>query len=159
RGVASRRPRAPVRTDRSARRRALFVQPVEPDGRRGLRSEPARLAGRRGIRDQREHPAYSSHGNRGLDEVQPHQALNLGIILVVRPRRWLFTALAVLVAGLVLVAGRGPLLRSAGRFLVVDEPVRPADFIVIAIDAGGSGVLEAADLVHSGISPRVALFA
>jgi hypothetical protein len=77
----------------------------------------------------------------------------------VRARRWLFTALGILAASLVLVAGRGPLLRAAGGLLVVDEPLRAADAIVIAINAGGSGVLEAADLVHSGIAQRVALFA
>jgi len=43
--------------------------------------------------------------------------------------------------------------------LVSDDPVRPADAIVIAIDAGGAGVLEAADLVHDGIASHVALFA
>jgi hypothetical protein len=34
-----------------------------------------------------------------------------------------------------------------------------ADVIVIAVDADGAGVLEAADLVHSGIATRVAVFA
>jgi hypothetical protein len=58
-----------------------------------------------------------------------------------------------------LAAGRGPLLRVAGRVLVVEDSLRPVDAVVIAIDAGGPGVLEAADLVHSGISTRVALFA
>jgi hypothetical protein len=54
---------------------------------------------------------------------------------------------------------RTPILRAAGWALVVDEPVEPADIIVVAIDAGGSGVLEAADLVRSGIAARVAVFA
>lgn len=54
---------------------------------------------------------------------------------------------------------RRPLLRSAGWILVSDDPIRPADAIVIAIDAGAAGVLEAADLVHGGIASHVALFA
>jgi hypothetical protein len=64
-------------------------------------------------------------------------------------------------AGAVIVgvpAVRGPVLRAAGWALVVDEPVKPADIIVLAADAGGAGVLEAADLVHSGIATRVAVF-
>lgn len=55
-------------------------------------------------------------------------------------------------------AVRTPLLRSAGRLLVADEPLEAADVVVVAIDADGAGVLEAADLVHEGIAPRVAVF-
>jgi hypothetical protein len=51
-----------------------------------------------------------------------------------------------------------PVLRAAGRVLVVDEPVTPADIIVIANDSGGAGALQAADLVHGGIATRVAVF-
>jgi hypothetical protein len=53
---------------------------------------------------------------------------------------------------------REPVLRAAGWALVVDEPVRPADIIVISSAASGAGALEAADLVQSGIAPRVAVF-
>jgi hypothetical protein len=53
---------------------------------------------------------------------------------------------------------REPVLRAAGRALVVDEPVAPADVIVIATDAGGAGALQAADLVHDDIATRVAVF-
>ena len=56
-------------------------------------------------------------------------------------------------------AVREPILRAVGRALVVKEPIAPADTIVIALDAGGAGVLEAADLVQSGIATRVAVFA
>src|SRR5215467_12757810 len=50
-------------------------------------------------------------------------------------------------------------LRLAGRAIVVDQPpVGSADMIVVAIDAGGAGTLEAADLVHRGVSNRVAVF-
>jgi hypothetical protein len=50
-------------------------------------------------------------------------------------------------------------LRAAGWALVVYEPVVPADIIVISLDSGGAGALQAADLVQSGIATRVAVFA
>lgn len=53
---------------------------------------------------------------------------------------------------------RGPLLRAAGSALVAEDPLSSADVIVITIDAGAAGVLEASDLVHSGIASRVAVF-
>jgi uncharacterized SAM-binding protein YcdF (DUF218 family) len=54
---------------------------------------------------------------------------------------------------------REPILRAAGWALVVkNEPVAPADVIVISIDSDGAGALEAADLVRSGVSKRVAVF-
>jgi hypothetical protein len=65
--------------------------------------------------------------------------------------------LAAVVVGL--VAGRTPILRSLGWALVADDPLETADVIVVAIDAGSAGVLEAADLVHTGVAPRVAVFA
>jgi hypothetical protein len=53
---------------------------------------------------------------------------------------------------------REPLLRAAGWALVVNEPVAAADIIVVSLDSGGAGALEAADLVQSGIATRVAVF-
>jgi uncharacterized SAM-binding protein YcdF (DUF218 family) len=53
---------------------------------------------------------------------------------------------------------RDPVLQAAGWALVVNEPVVPADIIVLSLDSGGAGALEAADLVQSGISKRVAVF-
>ena len=53
---------------------------------------------------------------------------------------------------------REPVLRAAGWALVVNEPVAPADIIVVSLDSGGAGALEAADLVQSGIAKRVAVF-
>lgn len=50
-------------------------------------------------------------------------------------------------------------LHGLGQALVADDPVTSADVIVISVDAGGAGVLEAADLVRSGVSKRVAVFA
>jgi len=53
---------------------------------------------------------------------------------------------------------REPILRAAGWALVVNEPVASADIIVLSLDSGGAGALEAADLVQSGVSKRVAVF-
>jgi hypothetical protein len=66
----------------------------------------------------------------------------------------LVAVLAVVAAGVLCV----PLLRAAGWALVVEEPVRPSDIIVVASDSGGAGALEAADLVLGGIAARVAVF-
>ena len=41
---------------------------------------------------------------------------------------------------------------------MVQQPVATADIIVVAIDADGAGALEAADLVHHGVSTQVAVF-
>src|SRR6266700_5315313 len=75
--------------------------------------------------------------------------------------RWGSVLLAVaLVAAVVLAVPsvREWGLRAAGRALVADEPLEPADVIVISSDSAGAGVLEAADLVHSRIATRVAVF-
>src|ERR1700719_3395665 len=53
---------------------------------------------------------------------------------------------------------REPVLRAAGWALVVNEPVAPSEIIVVSIDSGGAGALEAADLVQNGIATRVAVF-
>jgi len=54
---------------------------------------------------------------------------------------------------------RQSILRSAGWALVNRQvPVTSADVIVVAIDSGGAGTLEAADLVHRSVSNRVAVF-
>jgi len=65
-----------------------------------------------------------------------------------------------LVAGAIVAvpAVREPVLRAAGWALVVNEPLGVADIIVISLDSGGAGALEAADLVKSGIATRVAVF-
>jgi hypothetical protein len=51
-----------------------------------------------------------------------------------------------------------PVLRAAGWALVTEEPISPADIIVIATDSFGAGALQATDLVHSGVATRVAVF-
>jgi hypothetical protein len=67
--------------------------------------------------------------------------------------------LAVLASvALLAFALRTRILRAAGWSLVADDPIGPADVIVLTIDAGAAGVLEAADLVREGIANRVAVF-
>lgn len=77
-------------------------------------------------------------------------------------RRWMAIVLAVVLAGaasMFVPAIRTRVLRAAGRTLVItNASVESADIIVVAIDADGAGVLEAADLVHEGVSTRVAVF-
>jgi hypothetical protein len=61
-------------------------------------------------------------------------------------------------ATLAVLSVQEPVLRALGWALVVNEPVPSADVIVVSIDSGPAGALEAADLVHGGISKRVAVF-
>jgi hypothetical protein len=77
-----------------------------------------------------------------------------------RPRSSTMLIVVALAAAAILAVPsvREPVLRAAGWVLVVDEPVAPADIIVIAGDSGGAGALQAADLVHSGIATRVEVF-
>jgi hypothetical protein len=75
--------------------------------------------------------------------------------------RWAPILVVVALAAAVIVvvpSVREPVLRAAGWALVVSEPVAVADIIVVSIDSGGAGALEAADLVQSGIATRVAVF-
>jgi hypothetical protein len=78
-----------------------------------------------------------------------------------RPRSGPFLVVVALAAAAIVAVPsiREPVLRTAGWALVVNEPVAPADIIVISPDSGGAGTLEAADLVQSGIATRVAVFA
>ncbi len=84
-------------------------------------------------------------------------------------RRWIFARpiWATIIAALVFVAFaivairplREPVLRAAGWALVAkNEVVAPADVIVLTVDSGSAGALEAADLMQSGVSKRVAVF-
>jgi hypothetical protein len=79
-----------------------------------------------------------------------------------RRPRWapILIVVALAMAAIVAVLSvREPILRAAGWALVVNEPLAPADVIVVSLDSGGAGALEAADLVQSGIAKRVAVFA
>jgi hypothetical protein len=76
--------------------------------------------------------------------------------------RWVRLFGVAVLAGAVIIAVpavREGILRAAGWALVVDEPLEPSDIVVVTADSDGAGVLEAAALVHSGIAPRVAVFA
>jgi hypothetical protein len=75
--------------------------------------------------------------------------------------RWalILVVVALAAAMIVIVPSLGEsAMRAAGWALVVSEPVAPADIIVVSPYSGGAGVLEAADLVLSGIAKRVAVF-
>jgi len=81
--------------------------------------------------------------------------------MTIRQRRWVWIAVVVLVGSVTVAVPsvRIQVLRQAGWALVLDETVEPADVIVISVDAGGAGVLGAADLVDRGIATRVAVLA
>jgi hypothetical protein len=76
--------------------------------------------------------------------------------------RWYWLVIVTLLLSILAVCVPGSrkyILRSAGRIIVADRPsVESADIIIVAIDADGAGALEAADLVHRGVSNRVAVF-
>jgi len=81
--------------------------------------------------------------------------------MISRRLRWapILVVVALVVFAIVAVRSvREPVLRAAGWALVVDEAVASADFVVLSVDSGNAGSLEAADLVQSGVSKRVAFF-
>ena len=82
---------------------------------------------------------------------------------MIAPRQsWAGSLLLVVLLGVTTIgisAIRRAVLRAVGGALVANEHVEPADVIVVAQDADGAGVLEAADLFHSGVAMRVAVFA
>jgi uncharacterized SAM-binding protein YcdF (DUF218 family) len=81
--------------------------------------------------------------------------------MISRRPRWVPILVVVALTAFAIVAVsslREPVLRAAGWALVVNEPVASADIIVVSLYSGGAGALEAADLVQSGISKRVAVF-
>ena len=81
--------------------------------------------------------------------------------MIFRWPRWALILMVVALAAFAIVAIRSlrePVLRAAGWALVVKEPVTSADIIVLSLDSGPAGALEAADLVQSGVSKRVAVF-
>jgi hypothetical protein len=80
--------------------------------------------------------------------------------MVGRRQRSTLIVSALLLAGVIVgVPGiRTRILQTGGWALVGNDALEPADIIVVTADADGAGVLEAADLVHSGIAPRVAVF-
>jgi hypothetical protein len=77
-----------------------------------------------------------------------------------RRRRWapILVLVALAAAAIAVPSVRETVLRAAGWVLVVNAPIAPSDIIVLSLDSGGAGALEAADLVQSGIATRVAVF-
>ena len=81
---------------------------------------------------------------------------------IARRPRWPVMVLVLVLlgaAGISISAIRRPILRAAGWALVVNERVEASDVIVLASNADFAGMLEVADLVHSGVATRVAVFA
>ena len=81
--------------------------------------------------------------------------------MIARGRLWAGLWLLVILVGgaaLGIPTIRRAILRAAGWALVANDPIEPADIIVVTRDADGAGTLEAADLVHSGVATRVAIF-
>jgi hypothetical protein len=81
--------------------------------------------------------------------------------IIFRGARWASILVVLTLAAFAIIAIRPlrePVLRAAGWALVVNEPVTLADIIVLTLDSAGAGALEAADLVQSGVSKRVAVF-
>ncbi len=76
------------------------------------------------------------------------------------PRRAQLFALLIVTVALFLgiLSNRGFILRAAGWLLVFENAVGEADVVILSIGADGAGALEAADLFHSGIARRVAVF-
>lgn len=77
---------------------------------------------------------------------------------IARARALLFVAALVLVTG---GLSYKPILRGAGSLLVAADPGISAhvDVVVVGLDTGTAGVLEAADLAVTGSSKKVAIFA
>ncbi len=79
-----------------------------------------------------------------------------------RARRWGIASCITLLVFAGALAGlpdtRTMMLTAAGHALVIDDPIEPADIVVVTVDAGAAGLLEAADLVHGGVAARAALF-
>lgn len=80
-----------------------------------------------------------------------------------RYRLLLVSASLAAILAVVLLASpqaRESLGHSAGSVLMAEEaPLVPVDVVVLGVDAGSGGVLEAADIVRSGAARRVAIFA
>jgi hypothetical protein len=71
---------------------------------------------------------------------------------------WLLIVAALVAAPLAIPPLRAAALQTLGRTLVAADPVAAVDVIVISVDSGAAGVLEAADLVRDGVATRVAVF-
>ena len=72
--------------------------------------------------------------------------------------RWRVAAGVIGIALIVAAIFGGQLLGALGSLLVVEDPLEPADAIVLTVDSGLAGVRQAVGLVRRGISSRVAVF-
>lgn len=79
-----------------------------------------------------------------------------------RHSRWAIILLALATLSIASIASvptwRSAVLRNIGWTLVAEDPPGKADIIVISTNGIQPGILEAADLVHSGFAGRVAIF-
>ncbi len=64
---------------------------------------------------------------------------------------------AALALAALLYAARQPLLTALGRFLVAGDAAHPADAIVVLSGSLPDRMLEAVDLYHAGLAPRIIL--
>jgi hypothetical protein len=74
-----------------------------------------------------------------------------------RYRQAVICVTTIIALGIILLLVRRPILRAAGWVLVTEDPLKQADVIVLPQWAEDAGALEAADLVHQGVSSRVAV--
>jgi uncharacterized SAM-binding protein YcdF (DUF218 family) len=79
------------------------------------------------------------------------------VLARIRKRRIHPAAVGVAVALLLITLG-GRFLRAVAFILIAEDPLEPADAIVLTVDSGPAGVREAAALVRRGIATRVAVF-
>jgi hypothetical protein len=73
-------------------------------------------------------------------------------------RRLTVAALIVATALFGLYVARVPILRQIGAVLIHSDPLVAVDVVVVTLDSGSAGALEAGDLVRSGAASRVAVF-
>jgi hypothetical protein len=81
--------------------------------------------------------------------------------MISRRPKWPLILMVVALGAFATVAAsplRVPVLRAAGWALVANDRATSADVIVVSLDSDGAGALETADLVHSGVSNRAAVF-
>jgi uncharacterized SAM-binding protein YcdF (DUF218 family) len=74
-----------------------------------------------------------------------------------RGRKAGFAAVALLVVAVAAYALHAPMLRAAGRFLIVSETPEPSDAIVVLGGDVATRALEAVRLYKAGIAPRLLL--
>jgi uncharacterized SAM-binding protein YcdF (DUF218 family) len=72
-----------------------------------------------------------------------------------RAERWLAAFLLLAFVLVLLYVFRAPLLTWAGSWVMREDPVKPADAVVLLAAAFPRGVLEAADLYHAKKAPRI----